>query len=250
MKAFRALAALPLVFGLGSAHASLIPVDLGLSLVIDVSGSISSSEYTLQMDGYAQAFRDSGIQSKLLSGQNGAVAVNAVFFASGALPTSLDAFQILDSAAAIDAFAQTLDTFGRPGSGGTNIPAGMNKALGLLTGIDGPMTTNLIMDVSGDGASSAFSTQAARDAAEAAGVVVNGLAIGSASIATFYANNVVTSDGIVVPAASFDDFERAVREKIEIEAGSIPQVPVPGTLVLVAAGLLGVGLRRRRAARV
>jgi hypothetical protein len=248
MKAFRTLAALPLIFGLSSAHAAL--VDLGLSLVIDVSGSISTSEYNLQMDGYGAAFRDPAIQTKLLSGEQGAVAVNAVFFASSAFTTSLDTFQILSSVADLNAFAGTLENFTRPGSGGTDIQDGMAKSLALLTGVGGPQTTNLIMDVSGDGTSSPSAVQTQRDAAAAAGVAVNGLPIGSSFIADFYTNNVITSDGIVVPAASFPDFERAVLTKIEIEAGSIPQVPVPGTLVLVAAGLLGVGLYRRRAATI
>ena len=41
--------------------ASAVPVDLGLSLVIDVSGSVSGSEYDLQMDGYANAFRSAAV---------------------------------------------------------------------------------------------------------------------------------------------------------------------------------------------
>ena len=48
---------------LGTAQAVPLPVAvaLELSLVIDVSGSISSSEYTLQKNGYRDAFDSSTV---------------------------------------------------------------------------------------------------------------------------------------------------------------------------------------------
>ena len=62
-------------------------VDVALSLVIDISGSIDDSEYNQQMDGYANAFRDAQIQAGILdmgNGDVGAVAVNVVMYASSA----------------------------------------------------------------------------------------------------------------------------------------------------------------------
>jgi hypothetical protein len=90
-KLMPALAALPLLFGLGSAQSAMV-VDGAFSLVIDVSSSINTNEYNLQMDGYANAFRAASVQEKLLRGPNGKAAVNVVFFASNPFTTTLDAF--------------------------------------------------------------------------------------------------------------------------------------------------------------
>ncbi|SEN46951.1 DUF1194 domain-containing protein [Nitrosomonas marina] len=240
-----ALVAIPLL--MSSSFASAVLVDAELSLVIDVSGSVSGSEYNLMMDGYANAFRDPVVQNNILTnGSNGAIAVNAIFFASSAFTTSLDSYTLLNSVASINAFANTLDNFGRPGSGGTNISAGMNKSLSTLTGNNGFESTNLIMDVSGDGTSSISSTRAARNAAAAAGVTVNGITIGSQGINTFYDNNVITNDGFALHATNFATFEDGVKQKLRIETQTNP-VPVPATLTLLGLGLFSmVAMRRSR----
>ena len=93
-------------------------VDTKLSLVIDVSGSVSTSEYNLQMDGYAAAFRSSGVQNLILNGPLGRIAVNTTFFASSA--TTPTAFQLLDDAASINGYADFLDNATRPTGIGTS----------------------------------------------------------------------------------------------------------------------------------
>ncbi len=242
------LVAIPLL--LCSTMASAVLVDSKLSLVIDVSGSVSSSEYNLMMDGYANSFRDSVVQNNILnSGGQGAIAVNVVFFSSSAFTTSLDTFTLLDSAADINAFADILDNFARPGGGGTNISSGMNKALNTLTTNNGFESSNLIMDVSGDGTSSSTTTQAARNAAQAAGVTVNGITIGSTFINDFYKANVVTTDGFALHATDFTTFEDAIKQKLRIETTTNP-VPVPATLLLMGIGVLGLGAAYRRRASV
>ena len=106
------------------------------------------------------------------------------------------------------------------------------------------------MDVSGDGTSTASLTQSARDAAAALNIVINGLAIeGSATstfITDFYRNNVITPSGFVVTAAGFDDFQRAVEQKLLIETGPGNQIPLPGTLALLGLGVVGLAAVRKR----
>jgi len=243
---WHAMAAVPLL--LAASQANAIAVDSELSLVIDVSGSVVTSEYNLMMDGYANAFRDATIQSNILStdgGDLGAIAVNVVFFDSNFYSTALDAFTLLDSVAAINAFADVLDTFARPGSGGTAVYTGMNRATALLTADNGFESSNLIMDVSGDGTSTISLTQDARDAAAAAGITVNGITIGSQGINDFYTNNVITSDGFALHATDFNGFSSGIQTKLLIETGG-GDVPAPATLLLMGAGLLGFSVARRR----
>lgn len=231
------------------------PVDLALSLVIDVSGSVSTAEYNLQMDGYANAFRDATIQENLLRGTHGKAAINVVFFASNYFTSALDNFTVLSSAAEINAFANLLDNFARVGSGGTTIHAGTNRALDLMlaaVGTGGALsgTSNRVIDVSGDGTASSTGDRAARDRATANGVTINGLPIGSSTIQNYYLANVITADGFVEAAANFTDFNDAVRNKIRIETGTIDPgtVPEPGSLALIGLGLLAMGgLRRHKA---
>ncbi len=224
------------------------PVDLELSLVIDVSGSVDSSEYNLMMDGYANAFRNTTVQNNILGGTNGSIAVNTIFFSSSAFTTSLDNFVLLDSAAAINSFADTLDNFVRPGSGGTDIYTGTNKAIALLDADTLYESTRQIIDISGDGSNSSISLdQAARADAESKNYTINGITIGANSINTYYADNVITSDGFALHANSFAEFEQAILQKLKVETNTNPNnnIPEPTTLALLALGFLGFRFSRK-----
>jgi len=223
------------------------PVDLELSLVIDVSGSVNGNEYNLMMDGYANAFRNTTVQNNILGGTNGSIAVNTIFFSSSAFTTSLDNFVLLDSAAAINSFADTLDNFVRPGFGGTNISTGTNKAIALLDADTLYESTRQIIDISGDGTSSISLDQAARADAESKNYTINGITIGANSINTYYANNVITSDGFALHANSFTEFEQAILQKLKAETNTNPNnnIPEPTTLALLLLGLLGFRFSRK-----
>jgi hypothetical protein len=193
--------------------------DLELSLVTDISGSVDALEYDLQMDGYAQAFRNSLLHSAIASGQRGQIAVNLIFFDSSA--SEGIGWTLLANASDANAFADLLDNIARPSSGGTNPAAGINLATSSIFG-NNIQSTRQVIDVSGDGEGSAFADQAARDAALAAGVdAINGLPIGGTELADYYANNIVGgTDAFVTPAATFEDFEASILEKLAREIGA------------------------------
>lgn len=242
----KGLAALTLTLGLVSnAQAALI--DIELSLVIDVSGSVSTSEYNLQLDGYAQAFRDSSVIQNILDATHG-IAVNAVFFSGNFFSTSLDAFTTLQTEADSLAFADVLDNFVRPGGGGTNIYTGTNRAIDLLLANGLDATVGTVIDVSGDGTDTASLNQQARDRAVAEGFTVNGIAIGGPSITDFYRDNVIGGPGsFVIEATDFSDFEAGIINKLRIETQVNPDpnpIPTPGVLILFLSGLALLVVRR------
>ena len=51
-------------------EAKAVPVDLELSLLIDVSGSVSASEFNLQRGAYVDAFKSDSLQSLQMIMQN------------------------------------------------------------------------------------------------------------------------------------------------------------------------------------
>lgn len=239
-----------------ASQAQAILVDTELALVIDVSGSVDATDYALQMSGYEAAFNNISVQSNIDSLTNG-LAVEVFFFSTSLAVAGVET--ILSSAADASAFASTIGSLVRPFSGGTNPSIGMAAALDWIAN-NNYESSNLVIDVSGDGPGFASAAQTQRDLAEAAGVIINGLAIddgtafvdGCNSVTGFYALNIITSDGQCFQATGFEDFENAIIAKIQAETGgddSTADVPAPATLALLGLGLAGMGFHTRRKAK-
>lgn len=240
-----------------------VVVGTKLSLVVDVSGSISPSEYSLMMNGYKNAFLNGTVQSNILSQTNG-IAVNVVQFGQTAASNSPQWYH-LDSVAAINAFANALGTMARNAAVGTwtNIAKGMEVSTSILASNSLFESSRLVMDVSGDGrqnrnlqgnlsaneldASTLALVTTQRNAAAAAGIKVNGLAITTdvANLDAYYTSYVKTTDGFVVKANNFQAFENAVLMKIEAETRP-QEVPEPGSMVVFASLAAVAGFSRLR----
>lgn len=227
---------------------SAAPIQVGtrLSLVIDVSGSVASNEYNLQMDGYGAAFRNAANQALITSG--GGIAVNYVFFASSA--TTASAWTLLSDVTSINSFATLLEGLARPGSGvvgtQTGIAAGMTSSLASFA--DATYTANRnVIDVSGDGESNiGASPTGPRNTAAGQGIVVNGvtIGIGAGDLFGYYTSNVITAGGFVEAALGFNEFSDAINRKLFRELGG--EIPEPSTYALMATGLLGLVYFRRK----
>ena len=218
-------------------------VDLALVLVTDVSRSIDDSEFALEKDGYAAAFKSDQVLSAIKSGPLGAIAVSYVEFASGfEVKTVLDWTVIRDPASA-KVFIEKLAAAPRSFWGRTAISAGIDHAVGMLAE-NGYNATRRTIDVCGDGTNNAGrEVSAARDDAIAAGITINGLAIINehpvswtfahvqppGGLPNYYRENVTGGPGsFVLEVRDFKSFGDAMTRKLvaEIASRPVPLKPV------------------------
>ncbi|MCF8043003.1 MAG: DUF1194 domain-containing protein [Desulfarculaceae bacterium] len=237
-----------------TSKADTIPVDVQLSLLVDVSGSVSSKEFKLQMQGYADAFRDSDIISAIQNNSIGAIAVNMVFWSGKYEQSTAAQWSYIDGTASSYAFATALSEVKRPYSGMTSISGALEYATKLFALDDTYLATKNVIDISGDGTNNqdprGTNLSKARADALAAGIIINGLPIGSQSLADYYEKSVIGGeDSFIVRASSFENFGEALQKKLAKEI-HVPSegAPEPGTMLLMisAIGALGAARMRRR----
>jgi Protein of unknown function (DUF1194) len=225
--------------------AALVPVDLELWLGVDVSPSISSSEFNLQKNGYANAFNSSELQNLIARSTNG-VAVGYGYWSSPYLQNVAVNWTLLKTAQDATNFAAAIAATTRPFGGGTYIREAIDFGVNqiLTNTFEGTQKT---IDISGDGYSDSW-PHPARNAAAARGITINGLAIGNQGLVTYYKNNVATANGFVIGTPDILGFEAAIKEKLTREIGDgivVPPGPVVSTPEPVSGlilGLVGIGL--------
>lgn len=211
-----------LIAVLGS-PAAAIDCRLALLLAIDVSSSVDESEDLLQRNGLAAALISPGVQ--------------AAFFASD-LPVALAVYEwsgryhqaMLHDWRVIQTRADLLDvaeTLARSKRSYNEFPTAMGYALGYGAGVlqNAPACLQQTLDMAGDGINNeGFRPAAAYAEFPFAGVTVNGLVVNAAdseseiSLLTFYQTEVIRGPGAFMEVAQgFDDYERAMRRKLERE---------------------------------
>lgn len=208
---------------LAAAPAAAAECRLALLLALDVSSSVDSREDALQRGGVAAALTAPEVRAAFLSADL-PVAL-AIYEWSGRYNQAvvLD-WLLIDSAAALDRAAERVAASRRSQ---TEFPTAMGYALGFGATMlqRGPDCLARTIDIAGDGRNNeGFPPAAAYAAFPFAGVTVNGLVVDAPEFASeadlipFYRDEVLRGPGAFLEVADgFEDYERAMRRKLERE---------------------------------
>jgi len=201
-------------------------VDLALAMAIDISGSIDPDEARLQREGYVNAFRDPVIVKAILGGANGRIAVSYYEWSDSWMQKLLIDWTLLDSEAAIQAFATRLSEAPISIARRTSISGAIRYAIPLF-GRSPYEAQRKVLDVSGDGSNNdgGLVTEMRHEALKDR-IVINGLPImndrpnpfgfpNEADLDRYYLHCVIGGPrSFVEVARNFEDFPRAVRKKL------------------------------------
>lgn len=222
------VAALGLALGHVPARSEQI-LALELLLAVDVSSSVDDGEFELQKEGIVQAFQDEATLQAIMD--QGGIAVAVMLWAGSDAPRPLAVeWAILSEQEAVDGFLSAVARIERPGwqQSTTGIGAAVLAAVEYVEG-NGIDSFRQVIDVAADGRSNdGPMAEIGRDAAHAAGITVNGLAVLSTEpgLEDYFRRAVVTPGGFVQTAGDYSDFVRAMNAKLWLEiAGLLPPVP-------------------------
>lgn len=188
--------------------------DIALALTVDVSGSISPTEYELQMQGMADAMEDPTIADALVSNN---IAITVVQWSGVGKQAVSVPWVRIDTEADLAALIADIRAAPRAWR---HFSTAIGDALDFTGALfaEAPACSRRVIDVSGDGFSNeGGSAPEARARLIAQGIVINGLAIENAvpGLSVYFGKDVVGGEGsFVLTASSYRDYPRAIRRKL------------------------------------
>lgn len=232
-----AFAGLTLVLlALGPARAQNVAVDLELVLAVDSSSSVNVEEFNLQLQGYADAFRNPAVIETISNGDLGAIAATLVIWAGDGGIRQIADWTLIDDLESASLFAKEFRKTPRYMlKDGTSISTAIIESVSLFGG-NGFEGARRVIDISGDGTNNVGRpVPIARDAAIEAGITINGLTILNEfpELDAYFSRFVVGGPGaFIVTAKSFSTFSAAILNKLVQEiAGEVR----PGGTMLAEA---------------
>jgi hypothetical protein len=213
---------------LGRPATAATPVDTTLVLAVDVSLSMAEDEAKFQRHGYADALRDPQVIDAIQSGKLGKIAIVYIEWSSVTDQRVLVDWQVISDKASAETFAAALEKAPFKSGTTTSISAGLDFSVKQT--LDGPYVgIRKVIDVSGDGYSDyGRPIRLSRDAAVAAGFVINGLPVmnprpawrenAPPDLDHYYADNVIGGPGsFYLVVKDIHDFGKAVVRKMILE---------------------------------
>jgi hypothetical protein len=219
-----AVAALSVCAGTGALGGEE-PVGLELVIAADVSSSVDPTEYRLQMQGIAAAFRDPAVIAAI-EATPGGIAVAVIQWSGPLQQQHYLRWMRLAGADEAERLAGRVDLRSRGFVGGSTAIAEAIDASVRSLARNRFAGARQVIDISGDGA--ANQGRSVRDAtgrAVALGITVNGLAIANEQpdLGGYYRDEVIGGPGAFVIAVDrFEDFAGAMRRKLLREILGLP----------------------------
>ncbi len=196
------------------APVSVYACDLALLLAVDVSGSVESSEFRIQMDGLADGLRDPIVSDALVRAQ---AKVMLVQWTGSSRQQITIPWTALHSFPELEAFANRVQAAPREWR---NFSTAIGEALAYsmkefqLV----PDCSRHLIDLSGDGYSNeGIEPATLRPKLRTAKITVNAIAIEESEpdLTAYFYENVIVGDGAFVMSASgFDDYPDSIRRKL------------------------------------
>jgi len=184
------------------------PIDL--AFIIDESGSVSSADFNLQIEGLAQAVEDATVIP-----QNGAVALSFVTFAS--IATIDVPLTVVDGQATADAIASQLRSLTKSG-GGTDMTAAINAAFSSFGPGPGRPGARQVICLSTDGnhnGGGATPQSAAQNAIDNGAEELDTIGIGSGINVALLQELAAIGNGIFAQVTDFDEFAATIGQKLQ-----------------------------------
>ncbi len=232
---------------------------LEIALLIDGSGSIGSSDYQLQLDGYRNTFASGSFYTDYIASSN----YDSVYFAAWQFSDSirLEAdWTEIDSDASANTFGNLFNTAEMTQIGSlTNTGGAINTAMSSLlgNGYGGGVNDTMIIDISTDGVpTSGPDPYLAADLARSDEITINAIGVGGGVNSAFLEDIVGIGSGsdytgFYELAVDFDAFGDAIQAKIgrEVRGDDDPDpvdISEPTSLAVFGFGALALGAFRRR----
>ncbi len=188
--------------------------DLALALAVDVSGSVDSGEYRIQMEGLAAGLRDPVVSEALVRGQ---ARLMLVQWTGASRQKVTIPWTRVDSFETLDAFASQVASDPRVWR---NFSTAIGEALEMtLTSFSAVSECKRqLIDISGDGISNeGVEPTEIHSVLRRYGVTVNAIAIEESEpdLTAYFFENVIVGEGaFVVSAAGFEDYPERIRKKL------------------------------------
>ena len=198
-------------------------VDVALLFAVDSSGSISNERLILQIEGYAAAVASPAFVAAVASLPLGRVALGYIAWSNHDRQQFLVPWQVVDGPRSAALWAHTLRTATHPGVGYTSISGAIDFCVGQL--LAAPRAGRRLIDLSADGRNNdGRAVTAARDAAVAAGITINGLPMLDVEPdldGYFHAEVVGGPDAFVMVAHDAATLAAAIRRKLLTEIAGV-----------------------------
>jgi len=208
-------------------------VDVALVIAVDVSRSMDDEEFRVQRDGYVEAIRHSDFVKATTSGGYGRIALTYVEWSGQFYQKIVVPWRVIDGAKAAESFSEALEAEPTVTGHGTSVSLAIAFGSELLA-TSGYEAARRVIDISGDGTNNyGPPVTNARDAAVAAGIVINGLPILLRpspivpDIVGYYSDCVIGGAGaFVLPVRNASEFAAAIRRKLILEVAGRPSTTI------------------------